>query len=65
MSESQKKILIHTRDRAAHQRYCGSSADMDALVEAGFMRELGKPEWAIDSYYTITPKGLAEIAGVQ
>ena len=62
LTTEQAAILHHTIHRAAGGRYCGGGPEMDALVGAGLMELLGKPSWAIDSYYTITKAGRDALA---
>lgn len=57
LNKEQYEIMCHTVERAAGQRYCGSSSDMRDLVNRGLMKSLGKPSWCPDEYFTITDKG--------
>lgn len=52
-----EEILIHTMERTVGNRYCGSSEEMDKLVELGFMKCIGQAPFCPDKYYTITELG--------
>jgi len=50
-------ILDHTLHRAAGNRYCGDSEEMQELCKEGLMKSLGKVAWCPDEYFIITDKG--------
>lgn len=54
LNKEQIQILRHT---AKNRRYCGGSADMDALVAAGLMSDCGRVGWCPDNYYALTDAG--------
>lgn len=49
------EIMKHTRDRAPKGCYCGSSKEMQELVEAGLMKSLGR--FLGNPYFTLTDEG--------
>ncbi len=57
LTKSQFDILDHTTNRAAQQRYCGDSDEMQQLVKLGLMRYVGKTAFCPDKYFTITSVG--------
>ena len=63
LNKEHLEILNHTLHRAAGQRYCGNSKEMQELVAAGFMKSIGKAPFCIDEYFTITPTGKIALNG--
>ena len=57
LSSEERDILLHTMHRAAGGLYCGSSPEMDSLVERGLMEYAGRKSFVPDPYYRITLKG--------
>lgn len=57
LSTEQKAILDHTMHRTAGGLYCGGGRDIDALVDAGMMVEVGRKSFVPEAYFRITNKG--------
>ena len=57
ITEEQIAILTHTEYKAVGKRYCGGGTDMEALVDVGLMKSLGRMAFVPDEYFTITEKG--------
>jgi hypothetical protein len=60
-TKEQIEILMHAR-KSPRRMYCGDSADMQALVAAGYMQSRGKVAWCPDEYFQLTELGLAALA---
>lgn len=50
-------ILKHTSSRAAGGLYCGEEAELDKLVELGYMECVGRKSFVVEPYYRLTRKG--------
>ncbi len=61
ISKEGKEIMKHTAMRAANGFFCGSSPDMDTLIEQGLMKFAMKAPFCPDSYYCLTEEGHKEV----
>ena len=58
LTENQLGILDHTMHRASVPGlFCGDSADMQVLVQLGFMASAGRVPWVPDEYFRCTAAG--------
>jgi len=54
LNKEQIEIIKHT---IKNNVFCGGGADMDKLVDAGYMEYIGKKSFVPDPYYRVTTKG--------
>lgn len=56
LKNERKEIMIHTMERAAGNRFCGDSPDMQFLVENDLMKPVGS--FLGNPYFTLTENGI-------
>ena len=54
LNKEQIAIIEHTIKNGS---FCGSSPDMDAICEAGYMICIGRKSFVPDPYYQVTTEG--------
>ena len=57
LDAEQVEILKHAHRPESRGQFVGESPEMDGLVELGLMKDIGKPSWCPDTFYSITEAG--------